>query len=79
MHSSILDSVGTHPTAAVELMSDRVTALDDLIQSLLQDDLSDPDISIKYGKGPGVQELKAEPRTAPPDTGTSLLSEESPF
>jgi hypothetical protein len=60
-------------------MSDRVTALDDLIQSLLQDDLSDPDISVKYGKASSGQELTVEPRTAPPDTGTPLLSEESPF
>ena len=68
-------------------MSDRVTALDDLIQSLLQDDLSDPDISIKYGKTSDVQELTIEPRAhpdsgtpmLPADTGTPLLSEESPF
>ena len=69
-------------------MSDRVTALDDLIQSLLQDDLSDPDVSIKYGKASDVQELTVEPRMAhpdsgtpmlPADTGTPLLSEESPF
>jgi hypothetical protein len=70
-------------------MSDRVTALDDLIQSLLQDDLSDPDISIKYGKTSDVQELTIEPRIMahpdsgtpmlPANTGTPLLSEESPF
>lgn len=89
MHLSALVVEGTHATAIVEQMSNRVTALDELIQSLLQEDLSDTSTpQNRYSNLSTVQEISIEPRTAnpdtgtpmlPADTGTPLMSEESPF
>ncbi|PVF98627.1 hypothetical protein CPB86DRAFT_797242 [Serendipita vermifera] len=70
----------------LEQMSARVTALDETIQDLLRDDFGDPDRSStpranKGDKPSVIQEAEYGPNTSmfPPDTGTPLLSEESPF
>jgi hypothetical protein len=72
-------------------MSARIGALDDMMQDLLKDDFDDPDRSTtprpsgeQFASRPtrlGRLAEGAGPTTPmfPQDTGTSLLSEQSPF